>query len=72
MTEDLGDVPPGSAAVAAVRLWVAVDGSVAGRLTTVDDLAEPVEDEFVTTDLEALTHRLDLWLAVTARRLANR
>lgn len=71
MTDNDGDFPPGTAAVAAVRLWVATDGAVAGRLTTVDDLATPAEHVLVSTDIVELTRLLGEWIAATARRLSR-
>lgn len=70
-TDPHDEAPPGAAALAAVRLWVADGGSVAARLTTVDDLAAPVEHVYVTNDLHELSRRLEVWLAATAGRLTN-
>ncbi len=64
-------VLPGTAAFAAVRLWVARDGVVAARLTTVDDLAAPVEQVYVTGDLDELQKRVRDWIAVTTTRLTK-
>lgn len=71
MTSLAGDVPPQTAAMAAVRLWLAAEGRVAARLTTVDDLAAPEEQVVVTGDLDDLVRRLDAWVVATAARLAR-
>ena len=65
------DFPPGTAAFAAVRLWLAGDGSVAGRVTTVDDLADPVESVFVSGDVDELVRRLVGWVGSAAARIGG-
>jgi hypothetical protein len=71
MTGPVGDVPPNTAALAAVRLWLSSDGRVAARLTTVDDLAMPEEQVVVTADLDDLVRRVHAWIAATAARLVR-
>jgi hypothetical protein len=65
------ETAPGTAAVALVRLWVAADGSVAARVTTVDDLSQPVENVFVTGDAAEVPRRLSSWIVSTVARLSG-
>lgn len=60
-------IPAG--AIATVLLWLATEGTLACRLTTVDDLAVPDEKQLVTTDLDEVVRRLVGWIAIVQARL---
>lgn len=62
------DPLPGGA-VATVLLWLATEETLAYRLTTVDDLAAPDQQQVVTTDLDEVMRRLVEWIATMQAKL---